>query len=204
MSETLPVAVPKKRGRKPWISAPVVRAIELLVTGECKTIKAAAKAAGISRENLSKALQRPHVDEYRVKRIHQAQRVHALRAAHRMGELLDSDNAMVSYRSAEHLLATGAGVVKPSEGRGATVNIGVTMQAGFVLDLRPDAAVPVPATEVAKLSVAGGTVGLPCPSPPRVIDGEVIDADAFAETVAKDVDREARAEYVRARARGEC
>jgi hypothetical protein len=46
------------------ISKRVRHACELLLSGECKTIKAAAHRANLSREHLSKSLRLPHVQAF--------------------------------------------------------------------------------------------------------------------------------------------
>ena len=133
MTDNLPEPT---RGRPKSVSPRVRVAIESLAVGETKTISAAARAAGISREALSKALQKAHVDEYRIKRIRAARRVGALRASAKMSELVDSKNGIVSLRACEYELGVGAGLVKPAEHRNAvSVNIAADVRAGFVIKL---------------------------------------------------------------------
>jgi hypothetical protein len=135
MTDDLPAV--RKVGRPKIVSQKVRTAIEALATGEVKTISAAARTAGMSREALSKSLQKTHVDEYRVRRIHAARKVGALRASAKMSKLIDSPNGIVSLRACEFELGVGAGLVKPSDHRNSvSVNVGVNVMAGYVLDLR--------------------------------------------------------------------
>jgi hypothetical protein len=128
-------AVPARRGlRGEYSPGPRLRvAIEAIACGEAKTVSAAAAKAGMTREGLSKALQRPGVKEYMREVIRETLGVGATRAARRMVELVESENAMAGVAASRFLLATGAGVVPPSP---PAVHVSVTNQAvGYVIDL---------------------------------------------------------------------
>jgi hypothetical protein len=72
-------------------------------------------------------------------------KVSAMRAATKMSELLNSENAMVQFRSSSYLLNTGAGIA-PADNRGPLVNIGVA-SGSYVIDLRQDDEKAGPLTE---------------------------------------------------------
>lgn len=114
------------------ISAPVMRAIVLLTDGTTKTLTETAKQVGMTREGLSKALQRPSVQEALRKRIVSVLGAGAAAASARLIELLSSDNGMVGFQSSKLLLALSG--FQPAQRGGVSVNIhGGT---GFVVDLR--------------------------------------------------------------------
>jgi len=119
--------VPKKR-----ISPRVVHAVELLVSGECKTIKAAAEKANLSREGLSKALGKVHVAAY----LEQQTRIMLARlqapAAGTLARLMaEAASEHVQNDVAKHVLAIAGH--KPQASTQVSVNIDI--KAGYVIDL---------------------------------------------------------------------
>jgi hypothetical protein len=119
-----------------------------------KTVSAAAARAGMSREGLSKALQRPGVRDYLRAVIRETLGVGATCAARRMVELVESENAMAGVAASKFLLATGAGVVPPSP-PAVHVNIHTDQPVGYVIDLtggdRPRAAVGPPVIDASEI-----------------------------------------------------
>jgi hypothetical protein len=103
-----------------------------LVSGEVKTITAAAEKVGLSREHLSRELGRPHISAYFRDRVAKAVALTSGRAAARLAELLDADSEHVSLDAAK--LSLGIAGIKPAPE--ASVNLNVELRAGFVLDLR--------------------------------------------------------------------
>lgn len=121
---------PPKRS-KPRISKRIRHACELLATGKRVTITDAAKQAKISREHLSRELQKPHIGSFVAEKARAAIRTGALRASHRVLELIDADSEHVSLDAAKHVLAIEG--IKPAEERGPLVNVNVT--PGYVIKL---------------------------------------------------------------------
>jgi hypothetical protein len=123
----------RPRGLTPKIFA----VMELLESGECKTTTAAAKRAGVSREQASRVLNRPDIKAWIDAHVRSQFAVHGkLRAGRRMLELVDSDSAKTSFDASRHVLAVG-GVLPPE--RGAMVNINLNgNNPGYVLDYRSE------------------------------------------------------------------
>src|SRR5258707_12001147 len=91
--------IPAKR-----ISKRVRRAIDLMVSGDCKQIKEAAEKVGLARESLSRALSTPHVAEHLRQKVLRHLAIAAARAGYVKGELLDSDNAIARDRASSFIL----------------------------------------------------------------------------------------------------
>jgi hypothetical protein len=131
MSMELTGDEPAKRERAKSLGPRLVKAIEALVSGEHRTIKNAAGFAGLTREALSKALAKPHVQAHMRERIQQVLRVGAAVAGSRMVELLRSPNEMVGFNASRFLLATGAGIAPPTQ---PMVAVNVGLPVGYVID----------------------------------------------------------------------
>ncbi|MCP3370781.1 hypothetical protein [Bradyrhizobium cajani] len=89
--------------RKP-ITAKVKKAIEALVSGDVKTVAAAARKAGLSREHLSRELGKPHIAEVLRNRTLRNLSISAARAGAVKTELLDCDSAIVRDRASSFVL----------------------------------------------------------------------------------------------------
>ena len=125
------------KARGPYrVSARLARCLELLAAGTCKTQQEACDQAGMSTRALQMALKRPAVREHLQATIRQSLGLSASRAARRMHELIDSDNAMAAFRASSFALATGAGVVAPNAATPG-ISVNVSTQVGYVIDLRP-------------------------------------------------------------------
>ncbi|MET3299680.1 hypothetical protein [Bradyrhizobium diazoefficiens] len=109
----------------------VREAIASIVTGDCKTITAAAEKVGFTREHLSRQLSKPHVTEY----LHQKVRRHLAAAAAQAGatkvDLLSSPNEMVKDKASSFILSL-AGIQPSSQ---PSVNVNIDVRAGYVIDL---------------------------------------------------------------------
>lgn len=114
------------------IPARVRHACDLLASGECKTIKAAAERAKLSREHLSRMLGRPHVQVFIEREARRTIAIGTLRASHRVLELVDATSEHVSFEAAKHTLAIGN--IRPPE-PGSQVNVSVGVSVGYVIDL---------------------------------------------------------------------
>jgi hypothetical protein len=86
------------------ISAKVRAGIDVLVSGDCKTIVEAAAKAGLARESLSRALSLPHVAQHLREKVQRHLAIMAARAGFVKGELLDSANEMVRDRASSFVL----------------------------------------------------------------------------------------------------
>jgi hypothetical protein len=128
--EFLPPAVPPApKMRKP---PPKVRAaIEALVTGQVKSITAAAAKVGLARESLSRAFAQPHNRQALVSRAEREVALSSGRAAARLRELIDSASAKVSMDATKFSLQCAGIGVAP----GASVNVNIELKAGYVIDL---------------------------------------------------------------------
>jgi hypothetical protein len=73
-------AVPTKR-----ISRKVQAAIDAMVSGDCKSITAAAEKVGMAREGLSRALNKPHIAEFRRQKVIRALALASVRAGAEIG-----------------------------------------------------------------------------------------------------------------------
>jgi hypothetical protein len=127
--ETARPAMPTTTTRKP---PPKVRAaIEALVTGQVRTIKAAAAKVGLSRERLSRAFSEPHVRHALRERVDREVALTSGRAAARLSQLIDSGSERVAFEATRFSL--GVAGIKPAAD--AQVNVNIELKAGYVIDL---------------------------------------------------------------------
>jgi hypothetical protein len=107
-------------------------AIEALVIGQVKTITAAAKKVGLTRERLSRAFSEPHIAEALRTRAAREVALSSGRAAARLTQLIDSTSQKVALEATKFSL--GVAGIKPAADA-VSVNVGVQV-AGYVIDLR--------------------------------------------------------------------
>jgi hypothetical protein len=120
---------PRPKTRKP---PPKVRAaIEALVTGQVRTIKAAAAKVGLSRERLSRAFSEPHNAEALRTRTAREVALTSGRAAARLSQLIDSGSERVAFEATRFSL--GVAGIKPVAD--AQVNVNLELRAGYVISL---------------------------------------------------------------------
>src|ERR1039458_6518497 len=129
--DTPPPAVPIPPKR---ISKKVRRAIDLMVTGDCKQIKETAAKVGLARESLSRALSTPHVAEHLRQKVLRHRAIHAARAGATKTELLDSASEIVRDRASSFVL--GLAGIQPAAN--PSVNLNIEVKAGYVIDLSDD------------------------------------------------------------------
>jgi hypothetical protein len=172
-SETAPPAVPATaRQPKPRLIPRKVRqAIELIVTGVCKTKQAAADRVGMPRETLSRWLHKPSgAEALRARAAHEVASS-AGRAAARLNQLIDSTSQKVSLEATKYSL--GVAGIKPAS-EPTSVNVGVQV-AGYVIDLRDRAdRGPLPAVTIED-GAAGAVVVDSEASAPKAIDAEPVE-----------------------------
>lgn len=116
------------------------QAVELLVTGECKTQKAAAARIGIAPETLSRSLREPHVLAWIEKETRVALTRLQAPAAGLMAKLMvDAQSEHVQKDLIIHALAINGH--KPASSPQVSVNIDI--KAGYVIDLSEPGARPM-------------------------------------------------------------
>jgi hypothetical protein len=103
------------------------------VTGQCRTIKAAAKKVGVSREYLSRAFSLAHNAEALRTRALREVALSSGRAAARLNQLIDSTSQRVALKATKFSL--GVAGIKPAED--ARVNVNLSVSCGYVVDLSP-------------------------------------------------------------------
>jgi hypothetical protein len=120
-----------KSVRERRVSKRIAEVVRLLLTGECKTQKAAAERVGMNETYLSEALRKPHVRVFIERRTRETIANGTLRASARLVELLDASSEHVSLDASKHLLAIDG--IKPAAG--PTTHVNLNIQAGYVIDL---------------------------------------------------------------------
>jgi hypothetical protein len=129
-----PAAVPA--GPQKRISAKVRRAIDAMVSGDCKKISEAAEKVGLARESLSRALSTPHVAQHLREKVLRHLAIAAARAGYVKEDLLDSDNDIARDRASSFIL--GLAGIQPATS--PSLNINLEVRAGYVIDLSDDRA----------------------------------------------------------------
>jgi phage/plasmid primase-like uncharacterized protein len=119
---------PAKRER---ISPKIAKAVNLLLTGECKTQKAAAERIGTSATYLCTQLKKPAVEAFIARRTRETIAQGKMRASARLLELVDASSEHVSLDASKHVLAI-EGIRPPDQG---AVNVNVGVSVGYVIDL---------------------------------------------------------------------
>lgn len=155
-----PAQIPPDLRKKPRAPAKVSHALDLLLTGEATTQKAAAQAAGISPEHLNRWINKPAGRVFIAMKAREALDKAQLPAVGTLVRLLNAKSEHVQGDIAKHISAI-AGFSPPSERHGVQVNVNVT--PGYIVKLRHAAdagpgagaidVTPDPAGE----PVAGGT-----------------------------------------------
>jgi hypothetical protein len=112
----------------------IVEAVRLLLTGTCKTQKAAAERVGMNEGYLSEALRKPHVQVFIARRIRETISNGTMRASARLVDLIDARSEHVSADVSKHMLAIAG--IKPAATPTTNVNLNVT--CGYVIDLSPE------------------------------------------------------------------
>ncbi len=164
---TLPAVPAKPRP----ISRRIKKAIATMVRGEAKTITAAADLAGLSREALSRALQKSHVIQYLHDKTARALAIAAGQAGATKIALLDSANARVRNEASTFVL--GLAGIKPADDPRTAVNINMNVRAGWIVDLRDELKASDPPTPAPKIIEHEPAAAVPCSSE---IESEIDDA----------------------------
>jgi hypothetical protein len=109
----------------------VREAISAIVEGRAKTITAAAKKVGLTREYLSRSLSEPHIAEHLRQKAARAIAVGAGRASARLIGLIDAKSEHVSADVSRHILSIAG--IKPATA--PNVNLNIEQKAGYVIIL---------------------------------------------------------------------
>jgi hypothetical protein len=120
-----------KPARERRVSKVVAQAINLLLTGECKTQKAAAARVGITPEYLCNALRKDHVRVFCERRARQTISNGLVPASARLVELIHAGSEHVSLDATKHLLSIGGIAPAPTP----SLNVNIELKAGYVIDL---------------------------------------------------------------------
>jgi hypothetical protein len=109
----------------------IAEVVNLLVTGECKTIKAAAERTGMHPNYVSGALKKPEIRVFIERAARETIANGTMRASARLIELLDAGSEHVSLDASKHMLAIAG--IKPTAD--AQVSVNIDIKAGYVIDL---------------------------------------------------------------------
>jgi hypothetical protein len=118
-------------GKRVRIPPKIAKAVQLLLTGECKTQKAAAERVGLNASYLCEALTKPKIQAFIARETRRTIQSGAMRASARLLELVDASSEHVSLDASKHVLAI-EGIKPPNEGQ---VNVNVGVSVGYVIDL---------------------------------------------------------------------
>lgn len=105
------------------ISAKVRIAIDAMVDGSAKDITAAAEVAKLSREHLSRQLNRPHITAFFRQKVERYLVLNAAKAGRTKISLLDSPNEMVRDRSSSYVLSLAGIAPNPEPNDRASVQL---------------------------------------------------------------------------------
>ncbi len=125
-------------GKALRITVRVRRAVDLMVSGQCKKITEAAAAVGLHHDSLCRALGKPHVAEHMRQKVIKRLNLAAARAGDTKIELLDCADNMVRDRASTFVL--GLASIAPAVAPSLSVNI--EMKAGYVIDLSDEPRLP--------------------------------------------------------------
>jgi hypothetical protein len=105
-----------------------------MITGECKTVKAACERVGIHPDYAYRELKKPQVQVFIEQRARQTIAAGTMRASARLVELMDASSEHVSADVSRHVLAIAN--IRPPE-TGANININNSISVGYVIDIAP-------------------------------------------------------------------
>jgi len=121
----------QKPERQRRIPKRISEAVRLLVTGECKTQRAAAERVGITAGHLCETLKKPHIRVFIDRSVRETIASGAIRATARLMELVDAGSEHVSLDASKYSLALAGH--KPAAD--AQVSVNIDIKAGYVIDL---------------------------------------------------------------------
>lgn len=121
------------RSDKPRISRKLRRVLDLLVSGECRTIKAAAMQAGLNADYVRRAIKSPPVMRLVDARIRANLAAATLRGSERLAELVDSSSQKTSLEATLAALRVGGYYAPDNPSVAMSVNVGNA--PGYVINL---------------------------------------------------------------------
>jgi len=131
--ETVPNApIP---GKEPRISKRIRQVVDLLVSGECKTQKAAAARLELHPDYVCRELKKPQVQVFIARSARNSLANGVMRASARLNNLVDAESEHVSLDASKHVLAIAG--IKPTAD--AQVSVNIDIKAGYVIDLTGNA-----------------------------------------------------------------
>lgn len=125
--------IAQKPAKPARISARIRRVAELVITGECATVKAACERVGIHPDYAYRELKKPQVQVFCEQRARQTIAAGTMRASARLIGLIDASSEHVSLDASKHVL--GIANIRPPDSSQVNVNVGVSV--GYVIDLAP-------------------------------------------------------------------
>ena len=129
LAASLPTPQPKAR----QVPKKVRQAIMMMVQGNCRTWAAAAKRVGCAPETMSRYFKRPECRQALRDSVERSVLMAGGRASARLTQLLDSSSQRTSL-DATRLALQALGVVGNGQ-HNVSVNVGVELKAGYVIDL---------------------------------------------------------------------
>ena len=120
----------QRTGKPKRVPKRVQQAITAILDGSAKNATIAAQQAGLSKEHLSRMLNKAHVQVFIADERRKTIAAASLRASARLTELLDAESEHVSADMTKHVLAL-QGIAPKQQG----VQVNVNVRAGFVIDL---------------------------------------------------------------------
>lgn len=121
-------------GKTKAVSRRVRHAIDLMISGQCKTQKAAAQQAGLTRERLCRALKESHVQKYMGEQTRVLLANAQTTAAATLMRLMDEAKSE-HVRKDVATTILGINGITAGGNHGPVVSIG--LQVGYVIDLSP-------------------------------------------------------------------
>lgn len=126
-----------KPGKERPISKRMRKVIALLLTGECKTQKAACERVGMNADHISREFAKPRIQSFISSESRKTIARGQMRASARLLELVDASSEHVSLDASKHVLAIEG--IRPPNDSQVHVNVGVSV--GYVIDLSGSARV---------------------------------------------------------------
>lgn len=122
--------IPPQPVKERPISKRLRKVIGLLLSGECKTQKAACERVGMNADHISRELAKPRIQAFIASESRKTIARGQMRASARLLELVDASSEHVSLDASKHVLAI-EGIRPPDQGQ-VSVNVGVSV--GYVVD----------------------------------------------------------------------
>ena len=122
--------IDRRSGKPRRITAKVKKAVRLLNTGECITLKAAAERAGLHPDHLSRSFKLPHVQRYIDQATRDTLTTGKMLGAARLLQLIHSKSEHVSFDASVHAL--GIGGIRPSADPSMAL-LNVNVSPGYVI-----------------------------------------------------------------------